>query len=104
MGTKLVSPFQETLASPHSRSAQVKEPRLRHAIHRARNWLRKLTANPELSHAAPARNEAVSEPAVSQTLRMLKLLPEIQEVLLHLKRKEDIQRYSLTKNGSGGWA
>lgn len=97
VGTKLVSPFQETLAGPITPSAPATAPSVRHPIHRARKWQRKLTANPQLSHAALARREAVSEPTVSRTLKMLQLLPDIQEMLLQLKRQEDIQRFSLTK-------
>lgn len=95
--TRILTPFAETLGALPAAPPSRKAPEWRHPLHRALTWQRKLEGNPAMSHAALARKMGVSEPTVSRTLRMLRLLPEIQEILLRLKRREDLHHCSLNK-------
>ncbi len=91
---EILSPVREVLGKLTPSPAASKTPELRHPIHLALLWKKKLAANPALNHVALARTEQVSEATVSRTLKMLKLLPEIQEILLGLKTWADLRRYS----------
>ncbi|OAM90030.1 hypothetical protein OH491_19065 [Termitidicoccus mucosus] len=95
--TRILTPFNEVLAAASATSVTRKEPAIRHLLHLAIAWQRKLENKPDMSHAALARRKKVSEPTVSRTLQMLRLLPEIQAILLQLKQRSDLRRYSLNK-------
>ncbi|MFA5264454.1 MAG: hypothetical protein WC378_11570, partial [Opitutaceae bacterium] len=94
--SEIVAPVHEMVGSA-TVVPKAKETDLRHPLHLAVAWRRKLAANPALSHAAFARKMDVSEATVSRTLLMLKLIPEIQEVLLKVRQREDLRRFSLNK-------
>lgn len=93
---EIMSPVQEVLGKL-SRPASPKESDPRHPLHLALLWKKKLAANPALNHAALARTEKLSEATISRTLKMLKLLPELQEILIGLTQRADLRRYSLNR-------
>jgi DNA invertase Pin-like site-specific DNA recombinase len=94
---RIMSPVSEELPSAALKPESRRERPPKHPLHRAVAWKQKLRANPQLSHAALAQREALSEATVSRMLKLLRLQPEIQEVLLAIKKKEDLRRYSLNK-------
>lgn len=93
---EILSPVREVLGKvtpAHPSKTSVHS----HPLRLAMLWKKKLAENPSLKHSALARSEGVSEATVSRTLKMLRLLPEIQEILLSLKRRADLRRYSLNR-------
>ena len=74
------------------------EPRTKpaqHAIHRARAWRRRLDNEPGLKRLQLAKEENLSPASITQHLKLLLLVEEIQAHLLNLTTELEVRRFSL---------
>lgn len=72
---------------------------VRHPIHDVLAWQIKLERGELANRAALAKKLGVGRAVVTQTLRMLKLVPEIRKFLLSLKIPAEVRYFSVRRMG-----
>jgi DNA invertase Pin-like site-specific DNA recombinase len=97
-GVALLSPFARTLLT----SKRTPTPRpapapVQHPLHRARAWQRRLEAEPKLKRIDLAKAEGLTPGAITHCLKLLQLVPAIQERLLNLSTPAEMRRFSLNQ-------
>jgi DNA invertase Pin-like site-specific DNA recombinase len=94
----ILAPFHEEVMLPASETPGPNpEEKLLHPLERAREWQRQLSRNPRLTQAMLARKTGVTAATITYHLRLLDLVPEIQEFLTGLKSKKSLRRFSLRR-------
>lgn len=94
----ILVPFHEEVVLPASETAGPNPgEKLRHPLERAREWQRLLARNPRLTQARLARKAGVTAATITYHLRLLDLVPEIQEFLTGLKSPQSLRRFSLRR-------
>lgn len=92
----ILSPFEHRVVSLVTK-AQHRSETPRHPIHRAVAWHRELQCDPTLEKQAIAKREQIAPGSVTHHLKLIKLIPEIQEFLRGLKEADAVQYFSLRK-------
>ena len=97
----IVAPFRHAVgSSARVRTPKPKEPPVEHAIVRARKWQQQL-ANGRISiRVALAKREGITPGAVTRILKLVELLPEIQDFLAALKTKDAIRNFPIKEVGA----
>lgn len=97
-GVALLSPFARTLLT--SKTATTPKPApspVQHPLHRARAWQRRFEAEPKLKRIDLAAAEGLTPGAITHCMKLLQLVPAIQERLLNLSTPAEIRRFSLNQ-------
>jgi DNA invertase Pin-like site-specific DNA recombinase len=97
-GVALLSPFARTLLTSKRAAAPKPVPTpVQHPLHRAREWQRRLEAEPRLKRIDLAKAEGLTPGAVTHCMKLLQLVPAIQERLLNLSTPTELRRFSLNQ-------
>lgn len=97
-GVALLSPFARTLLTSKRAAAPRPVPApVQHPLHRARTWQRRLEAEPKLKRIDLAKAEGLTPGAVTHCMKLLQLVPAIQERLLNLSTPAEMRRFSLNQ-------
>jgi hypothetical protein len=97
-GVALLSPFSRTLLTSKRTAASKPAPvPVQHPLHRARAWQRRLEAEPKLKRIDLAKAEGLSPGAITHCLKLLQLVPAIQERLINLSTPAEMRRFSLNQ-------
>ncbi len=94
----ILAPFHEEVMLTASEIPGSKpEEKLLHPLERARDWQRLLARNPRLTQAMLARKAGVTAATITYHLRLLDLVPEVQEFLTGLRSQKSLRRFSLRR-------
>jgi len=97
-GVALLSPFARTLLTSKRAAAPRPVPvPVQHPLHRARAWQRRLEAEPKLKRIDLAAAEGLTPGAITHHMKLLQLMPVIQERLLNLSTPAELRRFSLNQ-------
>ena len=97
-GVALLNPFARTLLTSKRAAAPKPAPSpVQHPLHRARAWQRRLEAEPKLKRIDLAATEGLTPGAITHCMKLLQLVPAIQERLLNLKTPAEMRRFSLNQ-------
>jgi len=95
---RIIAPFKETVYSVRSRKSCGPIPeRALHPIRKAKRWNTMLSNAESLDQISLAKRLGVSPSVVTKHLRLLKLVPEIQEFLHSLNSTPDTRKFSMTR-------
>ncbi len=95
-GVALLSPFARNLLTSKRASAPKPAPTpVQHPLHRARAWQRRLEADPKLKRIDLAAAEGLTPGTITHCMKLLQLVPAIQERLLNLSTPKEMHRFSL---------
>ncbi|MBL9217567.1 MAG: recombinase family protein [Opitutaceae bacterium] len=92
----IFAPFEHRVLPVVAKTPQRSETP-RHPIHRAVAWHRELQRDPTLEKQAIAKREHIAPGSVTHHLKLIKLIPEIQEFLRGLKEADAVHYFSLRK-------
>ena len=97
-GVALLSPFARTLLTSKRAAAPRPAPALvQHPLHRARAWQRRLEAEPKLKRIDLAAAEGLTPGSITHHMKLLQLVPAIQERLLNLSTPAELRQFSLNQ-------
>ena len=97
-GVALLSPFARNLLTSKRAAAPKPAPTpVQHPLHRARAWQRRLEAEPKLKRIDLAAAEGLTPGAITHCMKLLQLVPAIQERLLNLSTPAEMRRFSLNQ-------
>ncbi len=103
---EILSPFRRVVQvraisrMPSPESAPSKKAAEHHPIHNVVAWQKKLDGGQAENRAALARQLGVSRAAVTQTLKLLRLAPEIRDYLARLKSPAEMRHFSIRRMGA----
>jgi len=97
-GVALLSPFARTLLTSKRATPPKPAPApVQHPLHRARAWQRRLENEPKLKRIDLAAAEGLTPGAITHCMKLLQLVPAIQERLLNLSTPAELHRFSLNR-------
>lgn len=92
----ILTPFEHIVAVTKPKEKVIEEE-VCHPIHRAIEWKRELDRDPTLEKQAIAARERIAPGTISHHLKLLKLIPEIQEFLRGIKDADTARNFSVRK-------
>lgn len=98
----LLAPFQYSLrvSARPARAKAKQEPESCHPVVRAQFWNRLLASGQVANRVALAKRFNVTPGAVTRILKLIELLPEIQNFLAALKPKEALRHFGMKRMGT----
>lgn len=99
----IVAPFHQPLGTnTQSRESRAREPRVEHAILKAQRWQRLIDAGKIANQFALSKRLGLDSGGVTRVMKLVKLMPEIQEFLAALKTKHELRHFGMKSSGRVG--
>ena len=93
----IVAPFQAQFHAAKPQTPVESSNDGLHPLHRALKWQRILAAMPGMTQAQLAQQEKVTPATIAYYMKLLRLVPEIHQVLLSIKNPQEVRQFSLRK-------